>query len=72
MEFERLKAMLQKEGLFDVEHKKAIPAYPRNVLVVTSKTGAVIRDIVTTVRRKNPVIKMPAHSIFFFFITFPL
>lgn len=63
LEFERLKAMLQKEGLFDVEHKKAIPAYPRNVLVVTSKTGAVIRDIVTTVRRKNPVINIVVRDV---------
>jgi len=63
LEFERLKAMLQKEGLFDAEHKKAIPAYPRNVLVVTSKTGAVIRDIVTTVRRKNPVINIVVRDV---------
>lgn len=58
LEFERLKAKLNEEGLFDASHKKPIPAYPRNVLVVTSKTGAVIRDIVTTVRRKNPIINI--------------
>jgi exodeoxyribonuclease VII large subunit len=58
LQFERLKAKLEAEGLFAQEHKKPIPQYPQNVLVITSKTGAVIRDIVTTVRRKNPVINL--------------
>lgn len=52
--FEMLKKQLEKEGLFDESHKKPIPKYNKNVLVLTSKTGAVIRDIVTTVRNKNP------------------
>jgi len=58
LEFERLKARLQAEGLFDEAHKKPIPSFVNDVLVVTSKTGAVIRDIVTTVRRKNPIINI--------------
>ncbi len=56
LEFERLKAKLLEEGLFAPEHKKPLPKYVKNVLVVTSKTGAVIRDIATTIRKKNPVI----------------
>ena len=63
LEFERLKARLEQEGLFDVAHKKPIPSYAKNVLVVTSKTGAVIRDIVTTVRRKNPVINITVRDV---------
>lgn len=63
LEFERLKAQLTKEGLFEAEHKKPLPAYASNVLVVTSKTGAVIRDIVTTVRRKNPIINIVVRDV---------
>ena len=63
LEFERLKAKLEKEGLFATEHKKSIPQYPQNVLVVTSKTGAVIRDIVTTIRRKNPIINIVVRDV---------
>ena len=63
LEFERLKAKLQMEGIFDEAHKKAIPQYAKNVLVVTSKTGAVIRDIVTTIRKKNPVINIVLRDV---------
>lgn len=52
-EFLRLKSKLEKEGLFDTAHKKNIPAFPYRVAVVTSETGAAIRDIVKTIRRKN-------------------
>lgn len=52
-EFQKLKVKLEKEGLFDTEHKKAIPAFPRKVAVVTSETGAAVRDIVKTIKRKN-------------------
>ena len=63
LEFERLKQKLADEGLFDESHKKPIPAYPKTVLALTSKTGAVIRDIVTTVRRKNPVIDIVVRDV---------
>ena len=63
LEFEKLKAKLTAEGLFDEAHKKPIPEYVKNVLVVTSKTGAVIRDIVTTVRRKNPIINIVVKDV---------
>ncbi|MGN0704927.1 MAG: exodeoxyribonuclease VII large subunit [Lentihominibacter sp.] len=52
-EFQKLKVKLEKEGLFDTEHKKAIPAFPGKVAVVTSETGAAVRDIVKTIRIKN-------------------
>ncbi len=63
LEFERLKEKLTAEGLFDEAHKKPLPPYPKSVLVVTSKTGAVIRDIVTTVRRKNPVTDIVVRDV---------
>ncbi len=63
LEFERLRKQLEAEGLFAAEHKKPIPQFASKVLVVTSKTGAVIRDIVTTIRRKNPVIDIVVRDV---------
>ncbi len=52
--FEQLKAKLEKEGLFDEKHKKTIPLYPKIIGVLTSQTGAVIRDIINVSTRRNP------------------
>ena len=52
--FEQLKAKLEKEGLFEQTHKKAIPLYPKIIGVLTSQTGAVIRDIINVSTRRNP------------------
>ena len=60
---QELKAKLEKEGLFDPAHKKPIPRFARRVCVVTSKTGAVIRDIVRTVRRVNDVIDIDVYDV---------
>jgi len=46
--FEKLKKKLDEEGLFSQEHKRPLPAYPRRIGVVTSQSGAVIHDIITT------------------------
>jgi exodeoxyribonuclease VII large subunit len=51
--FEQLKARLLAEGLFDAARKRALPPFPQCVGIVTSPTGAVIRDIVTVVRRRH-------------------
>ena len=51
--FEQLKARLLAEGLFDADRKRPLPAFPRCVGIITSPTGAVIRDIVTVVRRRH-------------------
>ena len=51
--FEQLKARLLAEGLFDAARKRALPAFPGCVGVITSPTGAVIRDIVTVIRRRH-------------------
>ena len=54
--FEQLKERLTEEGLFDQARKKSIPAFPRTVGVVTSLTGAAIRDILVVLRRRWPTL----------------
>lgn len=56
--FEQLKNKLAKEGLFDSENKKPIPAYPARVGVVTSPTGAAIRDIINVISRRFPLAEL--------------
>ena len=53
-EYQKLKAKLEKEGLFDDSHKKKIPMFPKTIGVLTSSTGAVIRDIINVSTRRNP------------------
>jgi exodeoxyribonuclease VII large subunit len=53
--FEQLKEKLEKQGLFDIVHKKALPYMPFRVGVVTSPTGSVIRDILNVTRRRSSV-----------------
>lgn len=50
--YQELKKRLEKEGLFDESHKKEIPKYPEKIGVVTAKTGAAVRDIITTIKRR--------------------
>lgn len=52
--YEKLKAKLQDEGLFDENHKKKIPLKPNIIGVLTSQTGSVIRDIINVSTRRNP------------------
>jgi exodeoxyribonuclease VII large subunit len=54
--FEQLKAKLSAEGLFDARHKKRLPFLPRRIGVITSPTGAVIRDILNVTRRRFPAL----------------
>ena len=54
--FEKLNRKLQDEGLFDEAHKRPIPRFPKKIGVVTSPTGAAVRDIITTVRRRFPYV----------------
>ena len=53
--FEKLKEQLSKEGLFDKKYKKQIPKYSKRVGIVTAPTGAAIRDILTTIKRRYPI-----------------
>ncbi len=52
--FEKLRRTLQKEGLLEPARKRALPRFPRSVGIVTSPTGAAIRDILTVIRRRAP------------------
>ncbi len=54
--FEKLKAKLAAEGLFDEERKRALPAFPRAIGIVTSPAAAALRDILATLRRRAPMI----------------
>ncbi|MDP4169119.1 MAG: exodeoxyribonuclease VII large subunit [Bacillota bacterium] len=56
--YEQLKNKLEAEGLFSNEHKKALPSFPKTVGVVTSPTGAAVRDILTTIKRRYPIAKV--------------
>ena len=60
--FEQLKKKLDKEGLFDDAHKKEIPKYPQRIGVVTARTGAAIRDIITTIKRRYPYCEILVFS----------
>ncbi|MEY2818992.1 MAG: Exodeoxyribonuclease 7 large subunit, partial [Chloroflexota bacterium] len=57
-EFLRLKSMLEAEGLFDPERKREIPAYPQTIGIVTSATGAALRDMLNTIRRRQPLARV--------------
>jgi len=56
--FQQLKERLYNEGLFDDAHKKPIPEYPQAIGVVTSPTGAAIRDIINIIRRRDPGVRI--------------
>jgi len=56
--FLRLRDKLDLEGLFDAAHKKPLPAYPRRIGVVTSLQAAALRDVLTTLARRNPSISV--------------
>ena len=60
MAFEQLKARLKAEGLFDAERKRPLPAFPRTVGIVTSPTGAVIRDFLNIVSRRHSGLECSA------------
>ncbi|MGY0693034.1 exodeoxyribonuclease VII large subunit [Virgibacillus sp. FSP13] len=54
--FEQLKEKLHKQGFFDETIKKKIPTYPKHIGVITSPTGAAVRDIITTIKRRYPIV----------------
>ena len=53
--YEKLKKKLEAEGLFSKEHKRPIPKYPSRIGIVTAPTGAAIRDILSTIKRRYPI-----------------
>lgn len=56
--YEQTKEKLMKEGLFSPELKRAIPKYPKRIGVITSPSGAVIQDIMTTIKRRYPIAEI--------------
>ena len=61
--FEQLKNKLNDEGLFDSKYKKQLPFYPKRIGVVTSRMGAVIKDICHVAKRRNPLVKILLYSV---------
>jgi len=55
LKFEALKKKLDEEGLFDKKFKKELPPFPLRIGIATSSTGAAIQDMITTIRRRNPL-----------------
>lgn len=53
--YEKLKKKLQEEGLFDETYKKPIPRFPKKIGIITASTGAAIRDILSTIKRRYPI-----------------
>ena len=58
LEYEKLKKKLSEKGYFDEAHKKAIPKYPSRIGVVTASTGAAVRDIMSTIKRRYPICEV--------------
>ncbi|UOE95928.1 exodeoxyribonuclease VII large subunit [Alkalihalobacillus sp. LMS39] len=56
--YEQLKQKLEAEGLFHPEHKKALPRFVQHIAIVTSPTGAAIKDMITTIKRRYPIAKV--------------
>ncbi|MHC5052775.1 MAG: exodeoxyribonuclease VII large subunit, partial [Planctomycetota bacterium] len=56
--FEQLRRKLAEEGLFDAEHKKELPAFPRRVALITSPTGAAVRDLISVALRRWPPLEL--------------
>ena len=59
----KLKAQLEAEGLFDEDHKKPIPKYPKNVGIITSKDGQAIKDICKVALKRNPYVQLVLYHV---------
>ncbi len=57
IEYEKLKKKLASEGLFDASKKKKIPKFPETIGIITAPTGAAIKDILSTIKRRWPITK---------------
>jgi exodeoxyribonuclease VII large subunit len=63
LRFEMLKKKLEGEGLFDPARKRALPEFPKRIGLVTSPTGAAIRDIITVTRQRCPFVHLLLHPV---------
>lgn len=55
LEYEKLKKKLAEEGLFNEDHKLPVPKYPKTIGIITAPTGAAVRDIISTIKRRYPL-----------------
>ena len=62
-QFQKLKQELEKQGYFDISHKKQIPKMPKKIGVLTSKTGSVVRDIINVSTRRNPNVNLRIYPV---------
>ena len=60
---ERLKSRLAQEGMFDETRKRAIPGYPRHIAVISSRSGAALRDVVAVIRRRFPCVRLTCFDV---------
>ena len=63
LQFEKLKAKLYAEGLFDDKYKKPIPLYPMNIALVTGANTAARSDVLTTLNRRWPIAEIHEYSV---------
>ncbi|MEW6087775.1 MAG: exodeoxyribonuclease VII large subunit [bacterium] len=61
--FEQLKKKLSREGLFDSSHKKTIPLFPEKIAIVTSPTGAAVKDMINVISRRSPWVKITVYGV---------
>ncbi|MBZ0203912.1 MAG: exodeoxyribonuclease VII large subunit [Ignavibacteria bacterium] len=61
--FEQLKQKLFEEGLFDISHKKPLPAFPENIVMITSRTGAVLHDFMKIASRRYPILNIYLYPV---------
>ena len=61
--FEELKRRLDQEGLFDASHKQPLPGFPRQIGVITSPSGAAIRDVISVLKRRFPAIPVVIYPV---------
>jgi len=61
--FEKMKSSLEKQGLFDKKYKKQLPQYPKKIGIITSESGAAIKDIFNVLGRRAPQVKLILKSV---------
>lgn len=61
--FEKLKEKLSKEGLFDEKYKRPIPFFPHNIAIITSETGAAVKDIIKIIKNRNNIVNLLIYPV---------
>ena len=61
--FEKLKSKLFSEGLFDEKHKKSLPIFPKKLVIITSETGAAVKDILKIIKNRNNIVDVLIYPV---------